>query len=270
MREYNAKLFMKKKHEIAEAPFYDEALKRLSWVDIIEGKLYIMGENGEVSMHDFGQMIGAAVPVENGGFIVAAVDGLYSYKDGLTEKICDLTKVYEPYQRSNDAKMDPEGRLWFGSTVFDGKHEDYGNLFSYEDGKIVCRQAKTRLSNGMAWNKTADKFYFSDSVEKKVFVYDYDRKTGEISNRQVLFEVETGVPDGMTIDEDDNLWVAIWGGSKLEHRDGRTGEKLGQINVPAKQVSSCCFYGSQNKLFITTAGVGLEGELDGSLFVCEL
>ncbi|MCR4717129.1 MAG: SMP-30/gluconolactonase/LRE family protein [Lachnospiraceae bacterium] len=271
MKTYEAELFIKGTYQIAESPFYDERFKRLSWVDIVEGKLYSMTEDDKIDSVDFKQMIGAAVPMSDSeGFLVAGTDGLYIYESGVIDKIYDLTSEYKPYQRSNDAKMDPEGRLYFGSTVYDDEHPNQGNLYSYEDGVVTVRQANTRLANGMAWNKAGDKFYFSDSIEKKVFVYDYDRMTGEISNRNVLFTVTEGVPDGMCIDDNDNIWLAVWGGSRLELHDGVVGNELAKINVPAKQVSSCCFYGDSKRLFITTAGVGLDGELDGSLFTCEI
>ncbi|MCR5273259.1 MAG: SMP-30/gluconolactonase/LRE family protein [Lachnospiraceae bacterium] len=269
MKTYEAKIFMKKNHRLAESPFYDERYKRLSWVDIIEGKLYTLDENEKLECVEFGQMIGAAVPLpDEDGYMVAATDGIYTVKGGVKEKVFDLTKVYEPGQRSNDAKMDSEGRLWFGSVVYDGKSTQHGDLFSYKDGEVVCRFKGTKLSNGMAWNKANDKFYFSDSDEKKVFVFDYDKTTGDITNRRTLFDIEKGVPDGMFIDEDDNLWVAIWNAYKLEKRDGVTGEKLAEVKVPAEEVSSCCFYGDKKRMFITTASESVSGEWDGCLYEC--
>ena len=83
--------------------------------------------------------------------------------------------------------------------------------------------------------------------------------------------MEQGVPDGLTIDTEDNLWVAIWGGSRVEKRDGRTGEKLLEIKLPAVQTSSCCFGGpDMDTLFITSAAVGQNGEYDGCLFACRV
>ena len=79
---------------------------------------------------------------------------------------------------------------------------------------------------------------------------------------------EDGVPDGMCIDEDDNLWLAVWGGNRIEKHDGRTGELLAVVEVDAKQTSSCCFTDDGKKLLITSAGVGLDGESEGRLFVC--
>lgn len=270
MNKYIADLFSQQKYKLAESPFYDARYSRLSWVDIIEGKLFIIDEEGITSETSFGQMVGAAVPMMNdNGYMVAATDGLYTFMDGMTKKVYNLTNELESYQRCNDAKMDPEGRLWFGTIVYDGSVKQHGNLYSYSNGTVLCKQKDTKLANGMAWNKASNKFYFSDSGEHKVFIYDYDVDTGNISNRKVLYTVTDGVPDGMCIDRDDNIWLAVWGGSRIDHIDGRTGEKLSEISVPAVQVSSCCFYNS-NKLFITTAGDGLSGEYDGCLFTCDV
>ena len=104
-----------------------------------------------------------------------------------------------------------------------------------------------------------------------MFVYDYDVETGNIGGRQVLFTVEDGVPDGMTIDSEDNLWLAVWGGSRIEKRSTRDGKLLARIDVDAEHTSSCCFGGDDmSTLYITSSGDGLEGEHDGCIFTCEL
>ncbi|MBQ2532767.1 MAG: SMP-30/gluconolactonase/LRE family protein, partial [Lachnospiraceae bacterium] len=144
-----------------------------------------------------------------------------------------------------------------------------GNLYLYANGNVACKVAGTKISNGMAWSSDKKRFYFSDSAEHAVYVFDYDEKTAAISNRRVLFEITDGVPDGMTIDVEDNLWVAIWGGSRVEKRSSASGELLDVIHLPAKQVSSCCFGDEDLRtLYITSAQVGLDGELDGCLFRC--
>ncbi len=271
MKTYKAELFLNKKHKLAESPFYNQATGILSWVDIVDGNLFMMDKDGNIQTVSFGQMTGAAVPVPcGGGYLVAATDGIYTYKDKAVEKTFDLADVYKPYQRSNDAKMDPEGRLVFGSIVYDSEHEHCGNLYSFDGERVSVIWENTRLSNGMAWNKRGDKFFFSDSDEKKVFVFDYDLKSGKVSNRKTLFEIEGGVPDGMCIDKDDNIYLAVWGGNRIECHDSTTGEQISRIDVPAVQVSSCCFYGSDDRLFITTAGENMSGEFDGCLFECRL
>src|SRR5690606_3812833 len=99
---------------------------------------------------------------------------------------------------------------------------------------------------------------------------------GEISNKQVVIDIPEadGLPDGMTIDAEGMLWIALWGGRKVARWNPKTGEKLPEINLPVSQVTSCAFGGRHlNDLYITSAKVGLAAEslasqpLAGSLFV---
>lgn len=279
MKEYIAKVFSEEKYSLGESPFYDHRTKTLSWVDITEGKFYRAGDDGkgEIKSHSFGQAIGAAVPTEkNGSYLIAGSDGLYLFENGKSHLIKNLSEYYESYQRSNDAKADAAGRLWFGSSVDDGLHEASGNLFCVDlvaGKKVEVREPNTKISNGMAWSRDCRKFYFSDTLQYAVFEYDYDLESGMISNRKVLFKPEEGkgITDGMCIDADDNLWVAFWGGSRLEQRSTKDGSLLASVKVDAKNVTSCCFIGDKlDTLFITTSGRGLTGKFDGCLFTCKV
>lgn len=273
VKHYKAEVFDKNHYELAEAPFYDERSGLISYVDILNNKFYTVDKDNNKYCFDAGQMIGSAVPAEKvGSYILAGTDGIYLLEDDKKEKILDVTEIFKPYQRSNDAKADLRGRLFFGSSVYIDEYEASGNLFCLSDGKATVMQADTKLSNGMAWGSDKKSFYFSDSKEHAIFKYDYDIETGEISNRRVLFTVDEsiGVPDGLCIDSDDNIWLAIWGGNRIECHSGVDGELLAIVDVDATQTSSCCFLGDSNKLFITTAGVGVSGEYEGCLFTCEV
>lgn len=271
MTEFEAKVLSDEKYLLAESPFYDARFDRLSWVDILGGKLY-QWQGGQRQCFDFAEPIGAAVPLQNSdGFLVAGKSGLWRFENGQKDLIVDLLHEYEDYQRSNDAKADPMGRVFFGSVSSDDEHEAAGNLYRFDGSKVECVQANTKIANGMAWSSDNTKFFFSDSLEHAVFVYDYDINSGAISGRKVLFNVDGGVPDGMCIDSLDRLWLAVWNGSRVECRNSVSGELEAVVNVPAKRVTSCCFYGKGlDKLFITTSGDGLEGELEGRLFECHV
>jgi len=289
MKEYKAEVFSKEKYHLGESPFYDSRTKTISWVDIPEGKFFTLSESVLKSgssvqvgsgkrTFNIGQPIGAVLPAEKRGtYIVAGRDGLYSL-DTFSENpeprlIQDLSVYYESYQRSNDAKADPAGRLWFGSSVDDDIHEASGNLFCLDGGKVFCREAGTKISNGMGWSRDCKKFYFSDTLQKAVFSYDYDLSTGLISNKKVLFTPDEarGLTDGMCIDADDNLWVAFWGGSRIERRSTKDGSVLATVKIDAKHVTSCCFIGERlDTLLITTSGNDLTGEHDGCLFTCKV
>lgn len=269
MKEFEANLLSDEKYRLAEAPFYDPRYDRLSWVDILDGKLYQWMDNDR-QCFDFGEPIGAAIPLQNSnGFFVAGKNKLWKYEDGQKEMIFNLQNEYESYQRSNDAKADPKGRVFFGSSLGDDDHEPGGNLYRFDNGQVVCVQRNTKIANGMAWSSDHKKFFFSDSLEHAVFVYDYDIDSGAISNRRVLFQISNGVPDGMCIDSQDRLWVAIWNGNRIECRNSLTGGLEAVVKVPATRVTSCCFYGKNfDKLFITTAGDGLQGASEGRLYEC--
>jgi len=276
IKTYTAELFLKEKYTLGESPFYNARTKTLSWVDITEGKFFTLGADETRRCFSYGQAIGSAVPTEKPGtYLIAGTDGLYLENADGTKPLLikNLSEYYKPWQRSNDVKADPEGRVWFGSSVDDGIHEASGNLFCLENGKVTVKQSDTKISNGLAWSSDRKKFYFSDSLQYAVFEYDYDLKTGKISNRRILFRMEEGrgITDGMCIDSEDNLWVAVWGGSRIEERSTKDGSLLAVVNVPAKNVTSCCFTGDKlDTLFITSAAAGQTGELDGCLFTCKV
>ncbi len=261
-------LFDRESYALGESPYYDERFQRYSWVDILNGRVWTLAD-GNKKCISLGQPVGAAIPIrESQGLLLAAQDGLYVAEREETRLYYDLKKEYKSYIRSNDAKADPYGRIWFGSSVADDAHAPEGNLYCLAEGTLRILQAHTKISNGMAWSSDRNFFYFADSVEHAVFRYAYHPEQGSISGREVLFRTEDGVPDGMCIDAEDNLWVAIWGGSRVEKRCGKTGTLLAVIPVPAKQCTSCCFVGTENKLFITSAAVGQTGAYDGCLFTC--
>ena len=268
---YKAEPLGTEKYRLGEGPCYDPSTGVLSWVDIMDGKLWQMGPGGKRSFFDLGQPIGAAVPASDpGSFVLCGMDGLYLYDGEKAELLHDLTGSFKPYQRCNDAKADPEGRLWFGSSVNDD-HPAGGNLYKLENGEISIMQADTKISNGLAWSLDRKTFFFSDTLKYAIFRYDYDVASGLISGCSELFNTERSMPDGLCIDSEDDLWIAYWGGCRVEHRSGRTGELLDIIEVPAWHVTSCCFGGDDMQtLYITTSGDGLEGEYDGCLFTCRL
>ena len=266
---YKAEPLGTEKYRLGEGPCYDPSTGVLSWVDIMDGKLWQMGPGGKRSFFDLGQPIGAAVPASDpGSFVLCGMDGLYLYDGEKAELLHDLTGSFKPYQRCNDAKADPEGRLWFGSSVNDD-HPAEGNLYKLENGEISIMQADTKISNGLAWSLDRKTFFFSDTLKYAIFRYDYDGASGLISGCRELFITESSMPDGLCIDTEDDLWIAYWGGCRVEHRSGRTGELLDIIEVPAWHVTSCCFGGDDMQtMYITTSGDGLEGEYDGCLFTC--
>ncbi len=269
---YTATPIGNEKYKLGEGPYYDSKLKRLSWVDITDNKIWYMGPDCVKKSINLPQHVGSAIPLKGSeGFACCMEDGIYKWENEKLTLAVDLKNVFKPHWRSNDAKADARGRIWCGASVNDDDLPAEGNLYLVNEGNVSVAVAGTKISNGMAWSSDRKKFYFSDSLEHAVFVFDYEEESGMLSNRKVLFEVENGVPDGLCIDSDDNIWLAVWGGSRVEKRCGKTGKLLDTVNVPAEHTSSCCFGGDDmTTLYITSSGDGLTGKFDGCIFKCEV
>lgn len=156
--------------------------------------------------------------------------------------------------RSNDGAVDSAGRFWVEAFV-DPEIEDptdEGTLFRLDpDGSLQTMYEKIVIPNGITWNSTDDVMHLTDTTVGKIWSFTYDRKSGDITNKQLLYQHEgPGNPDGHTIDVDGNLWQALYGGSKVL-RISPEGKVTGEVHLPTRNVTCCVFAGTD--LFITTA-----------------
>ncbi|MGM0376047.1 MAG: SMP-30/gluconolactonase/LRE family protein [Bacteroidota bacterium] len=263
---------------LGEGAIWHPEKEALMWVDITEGRVFMYkpGE-GMVQNIELESMVGTVVPAAKDYLAVAAQEtGITGIKeDGTTEMLTGFPKDAEPNVRFNDGKCDPEGRLWVG-TMHKQAQQGAGKLYMLEDDSLHVKESGVTISNGIVWDTNINVMYYIDTPEQSVYAYDYDRETGETSNRRVVIEVpeESGSPDGMAIDAEGKLWIAHWGGHGVYRWDPENGELLQKIEVPAPNVTSCAFGGKDLKtLYITTAKEGLSEEqleefpLSGSLFV---
>lgn len=136
---------------------------------------------------------------------------------------------------------------------------EIGHLYCFDlDGKIKSHLDKLCISNGLCWTEDNKTMYFIDSTPQKVFAFDYNEDTCEISNQRVVVDFaknpELGWPDGMTIDTEGMIWVACYKGAKVVRFDPKTGNELRSIPIPALRVTSCCFGGKNyDELYVTCA-----------------
>ncbi len=259
-----AELIIDAKATLGEGPCWDASNNRLYWVDIIEKKIHIFdtitNKNEAISV-DY--LIGAVVARESGGFIAATQNGFYAVAENGEQTLIADPESEQPHNRFNDGKCDPAGRFWAGTMHIDEK-EPSGALYVLgKDLTVKKALDNITISNGLAWTSDMKTMYYIDSPTKQVAAFDYDVDSGEISNKRIVVTIPDGegIPDGMTIDADGNLWVAQWGGYKVSKWNPKTGERLGEIAVPAKQVTSCVFGGEElNELYITSARRGLDEE----------
>ena len=249
------------------------------WVDISGKKLQKL--NLETKTNDIFEtdgMIGAVIPINGSGVVIATETGIYKNDfDGLT-KLTNFPVSNKKNLRFNDGKCDPMGRLWIGTMDKNAK-PNKGCLYMLKNYKWLPMIDNTTISNGIVWSNDQKKMFYIDSYQQSIYSYDYDIETGKIENKNVIVEIPElfGVPDGMTIDKDGNLWVAMWGGFSVICFCYRTGKILDKIKLPVPLVTSCTFSGQYpNRLVITSAKEGLTTNdlkkypLSGKIFYVDL
>ncbi|XP_066157883.1 regucalcin-like [Euwallacea fornicatus] len=194
--------------------------------------------------------------------------------DGVSVKTATVQKIAEvdpgTKNRINDGKCDPRGRLFAGTMGPEHEIGHYspqaGTLYSLSNGVMKSHASKIGISNGLAWNLLLGKFYYIDSLAYSVDEFNYDVITGNVSNRRSIFSFKRlgmdGFPDGMTIDEDGNLWLAVFNGYKVIQIDPRKTDTLLQsVEIPAKQVTSVAWGGPNlDILYVTSASFTVDGE----------
>lgn len=249
---------------LGEGPLW--AGDSLYYVDIQQGRIH--RHNFASGAHEVIQTVGPVgfVVLDEENNVLAGLEdgGVFRLAFGSTDKERIAKPCRDnPQNRANDGKCDRSGRLWCGTMNRDDKAPNSGSLGRFDGGARLTEVLyPVHISNGIAWSPDNTRMYYGESTDK-LWLFDYDPKTGAATHRRVWVELphDSGVPDGMTIDSEGLVYVAKWGGSRVEvYRDEQgTGRLVETIPVPtALQVSSVAFGGSDYKtLFITTAAVDL-------------
>ena len=258
---------------LAEGPLWEEKTGSLLLVDIPAGKVHrLQPDAPSVSSLEVGAPVSSVIPRAAGGLVVTMIDTLVSVDDDGKSRT-DLARFEGAGDRMNDAKCDPKGRLYAGSMSTSGGFT--GSLYRVDANlEVVALVSEVGISNGLAWSSDRLSMYYIDTPLGTVDRFSYDPGTGDISDRTVVVRIDPGfgAPDGMCVDTEDHLWVAIWGGGVVLRYDP-AGVLVGELEVPAPRVTSCCFGGDDyDELYVTTAREGMsDGELDryplsGSVF----
>ncbi|NPA37300.1 MAG: SMP-30/gluconolactonase/LRE family protein [Chlorobi bacterium] len=265
------------KAKLGEGTIWHPDENVLYWIDILGCKLHRYDpKTGTNTTIETDSMIGTVVPASNTySVIIATETGIHGVtSEGKTELLIPYPDGEAQDNRFNDGKCDPAGRFWVG-TMSKKETTGAGNLYCFDGKELKLKLSGVSISNGIVWSHDAKTMYYIDTPEKKVFAFDFDNETGEISNKRTAFEIDEkhGYPDGMTIDEEGMLWIAPWGGKAVVRWNPDTGNIIEKTDIPAPHVTSCAFGGDDlDTLFITTAQKGLTTEqleqypLSGSLF----
>ena len=239
---------------VGEGPTWDARTGTLLFTDIRGHALYRMNyASGSVKKIPVPQMPGCLGLCENGDLLIAMEDGIYRARgDG------SLTLAHQPLaikgERFNDGKVGPDGCYYAGTA---GEHFS-GAFYRLKDGVLTELFDNCGCSNGLDWSADGQTLYYVDSRTQKLEKFTFSAECHTVSDRQTITKIPSslGCGDGMTIDEKGNLWLALWGGSCVQYIESSTGRILKTVPVPAKQVSSCCFAGSDLRdLIITTSAV---------------
>lgn len=259
---------------VGEGPVWDAATSRLLWVDIPAGDIHLSDPaTGRTTTMSVPTLVGAAVLRRHRlGYVAATREGFAEISpDGV---MTVRNPILPPGHRMNDAKCDPWGRLWAGSTDLD---------FAPEEGAVhvLSTGFTTRtvlegltLPNGLGWSPDGRTFYLTDTLVGEICSYRLDPSCCELTARRVIraYPTDGAMADGLCVDAQGCLWVARWGGGRVE-RISPDGEVLLTVDFPVAQTSSCAFGGAgYTRLFVTSAREGLDltaDAPDGSVYVVD-
>jgi sugar lactone lactonase YvrE len=247
---------------LGEGPVWDEREQKLLFVDILRGSVFRF-DPGDGGLEEFavGEAVGALAPRLSGGLVLATARG-FSTLDLDSGHVGPLAILDDSLRggRMNDGKCDPVGRFWAG-TQSAVMGERRAALFRLDgDGSVTRVLQSVGISNGLDWSDDGRTLYYVDTVTARVDTFRFDAGRGTLADRRMFVEVpaEQGEPDGIALDEEGGLWVALFGGSAV-HRYASDGSLDAVIRLPASLVTSCAFGGPElEDLYVTTAAHRLE------------
>jgi len=267
---------------LGESCRWDAVHNRLLWVDVFTGRLFCAhAKSTGLNTTDVYRVPGhltAVAPLAHpgGGWMAAANQGFYHLaEDGTVTLLAEPEAGKDGRVRMNDGACDPAGRFWAGSMSYEGA-PGAGSLYRHDGlGRYTRVVTDVTISNGLAWSPDGTAMYYVDSGPGTISAFSYDTAAGVPASRRCLVGLEPaeGVPDGLCLDAEGCLWVAIWGGGQVR-RYTPDGELIATVAVAATRPSSCALGGDDGRtLYITTArdGIGpddLAGQPDAGRLFC--
>jgi sugar lactone lactonase YvrE len=238
-----------------EGPLWHPQEQKLYWADIPMGRLFRYDpKTGEHEQFFEGDAVGGFTFQDDGSLLLFMARGAVKIlRDGELETILeDIPDERET--RFNDVFADPEGRVYCGTMPTSDRK---GRLYRLDpDRTLTLLLEGIGCSNGMGLTLDRKQLYYTDTTAKQIYLFDYDQATGAITNQRVFVDSndEDGMPDGMTVDADGNVWSARWDGYRLTQYSPE-GKELQRVKFPTKKVSSVIFGGPEYKdMYVTTAG----------------
>ncbi|NQW00811.1 MAG: SMP-30/gluconolactonase/LRE family protein [Rhodospirillales bacterium] len=248
------------KAALGEGTHWSPGQQALYWVDIIGKRLFrYTPESRSKESWSMPEMIGWVVERDSGGLVAGLKNGIGFLDPTSLVPVMQLDPEPNlPDNRLNDAKVDPAGRLWFG-TMDDAQLRSSGSLYRLDgDMSVSCWDSDYGVTNGPAFSPDGKTLYHTQSNARTVYAFDL-AADGAISNKRVFvtFNEADGYPDGMTTDADGGLWIGHWEGWKISrfHPDGRHDRS---IEMPVARCSNVTFGGPDlDIIYVSTASVGM-------------
>ena len=244
-----------------EGPVWSARWGGLRWVDMLNGDVLALTEAGEVRRRHAAKVAAVVRPRVSGGYVIAAErELLLADSDDLDAPLRSLGEAWtDPGVRMNEGGCDPDGRFYIGSMAYD-ETPGAGSFYVAEpDGRLRVVIPEVTISNGFGFSPDGRLAYYADTPTGRVDVLDYDPAAGLSGRRPfAVIDSEQGRPDGLTVDAEGGVWVALWDGGAV-HRYAPDGRLDAVITLPVRKVTAVAFGGERlDRLYITTSALGTD------------
>ena len=247
--------------ETGEGPLWHPMERQVYWSDIPRGRIFRLNPFSRRHEQIYEGRIVGGYTIQSDGSLLLFMDrgSVAVWRDGNLKYLVNKMEG-ETDNRFNDVAADPAGRVFCGTMPTDTRSATLYRMDT--DGSVTTVLEGVGLSNGIGFSPDQKQMYYTDSLARKIYIFDYDVNSGDITNQRVFVETpdDGSIPDGMTVDAEGYVWGARWDGSSL-YRYNPDGEQVVQIQFPAKKVSSVIFGGVDlTDMYVTTAGGGNKAE----------
>ncbi len=253
------------RHLLAEGPLWDPVRERVLWIDSDRGEVYLGVLTGDDRVEPAGRLsfpgesVGAVVVAEDGALLVALRRRLMTVLPG-GQRTPGIQLLPDGVgSRLNDGGCDPLGQFVVGSMALDGRAGQESLWRLPTGGPVQTLDTDLSLSNGLAWSPDGRTMYSIDTTPGVVWARSFDPSTGRTGSRYELFAPLPGAgddgPDGVCVDVEGNLWIAVWGSGQVRCCTP-SGEVLAVVEVDAPHTASVAFVGPRRDLLLITTASG--------------
>jgi L-arabinonolactonase len=253
-----------RKDSLGEGPLWDVEEQRLYWIDSYGPAVHRCDPKGsDRRSWPVPEPIGSMALRRGGGAVLSLKSGFHflDFADGSVARINE-TQPGELRPRLNDGKVDRQGRFVAGSMDFE-EREGVGKLFRLDpDLSLHTLDTDIMCSNGPCWSPDGCTFYFADTTRKRIYAYDYETETGNVSSRRIFatFDRLRGYPDGATVDQDGCLWsVEVYSGRLIRFDPNGVVDRI--VGLPVQSTTSITFGGADLDIaYVTSMARPMGGE----------